>query len=101
MSVTRKFTIWSLAAKSVGKPEFFVQRTVSSGGLITYEDLGELDYKELTEAEVLTLQENSASARLYRAHLRSFSAYARMLSSFYSRYHGIFKQSDRYRSGNP
>ena len=69
MAVTRKFTIWSPAAKLAGTPDLVVQRTISGGDLITYEDLGELDYKELTETGDLTLQEDSASARLYTVSL--------------------------------
>ena len=37
---------------------------------------------------------------LYRAHLRSFGFYEKMLGSVYSKCHGLFKQSDRFRMGN-
>ena len=37
----------------------------------------------------------------YRAHLRSFGVYAKMLDSVYSKYHGLFKQFNRFRMGNP
>ena len=36
----------------------------------------------------------------YRAHLRSFGFYEKMLGSVYSKCHGLFKQSDRFRMGN-
>ncbi|NEZ65544.1 hypothetical protein D0962_22760 [Leptolyngbyaceae cyanobacterium CCMR0082] len=63
MSVTRKFTIWSPAAKLAGTPDLVI--TQSSGEFLTYEDLGQLRYEELTETGVLTLQDNAAEARLY------------------------------------
>ena len=37
---------------------------------------------------------------VYRAHLRSFGFYEKMLGSVYSKCHGLFKQSDRFRMGN-
>ena len=40
------------------------------------------------------------AARHYRAHLRSFGFYEKMLGSVYSKCHGLFKQSDRFRMGN-
>ena len=39
-------------------------------------------------------------ALLYRTHLRSFGFYGKMLGSVYSKCHGLFKQSDRFRMGN-
>ena len=39
-------------------------------------------------------------ATVYRAHLRSFGFYEKMLGSVYSKCHGLFKQSDRFRMGN-
>ncbi|MGD1852736.1 MAG: hypothetical protein ACFB2W_00655 [Leptolyngbyaceae cyanobacterium] len=63
MSVTRKFTIWSPAAKAAGTPDLVVTQTPDE--LVTYEDLGQLQYEALTESGVLTLQNNTAEARLY------------------------------------
>ena len=63
MSVTRKFTIWSPAAKLAGTPDLVISRSAQE--LVTYEDLGQLRYEELTETGILTLQENAAEARLY------------------------------------
>ncbi|MEO0869093.1 MAG: hypothetical protein AAFY17_11720, partial [Cyanobacteria bacterium J06642_11] len=63
MSVIRKFTIWSPAAKLAGTPDLVITRSQSE--LVTYEILGQLKYQELTETGLLTLQENVAKAHLY------------------------------------
>ena len=63
MSVIRKFTIWSPAAKLAGTPDLVISQ--SSGEFVTYEDLGQLRYEELTETGVQTLQDNAATARQY------------------------------------
>lgn len=63
MSATRKFTIWSPAAKLAGTPDLVISQSLDE--LVTYEDLGQLRYQELTESGELTLQENAAEARLY------------------------------------
>ena len=82
--------------------------TVRGGGLYPLEKNrwivtlwgGDGDYPPTTEFGFLEFARSLPSPLLYRAHLRSFGFYEKMLGSVYSKCHGLFKQSDRFRMGN-
>ena len=63
-------------------------------------DPQEYERKERQLEGLKALDDQGIINLVYRAHLRSFGFYEKMLGSVYSKCHGLFKQSDRFRMGN-